>query len=267
VGERVDNLRNAAVRAAQSVRRLDEHPTSVELLRRFRRALPGDSGFGDPLSVAGADGASTVARLADRLFDEQPHASREVGLGALQLWHSMSERVGRGQGDREVTLLFTDLVGFSSWALHVGDDEALHVLREVAAAVEPPILARRGRVIKRLGDGVMAVFPSPQLAFDAAVDARKRLAQVHTDGYRLRLRAGLHTGRPRAIGGDYLGVDVNVAARLVEKASADEILVSESTLAGLDQHNVSTRTKKTFVWTRVKGVPGDLKVYVAEPRN
>ncbi len=228
--------------------------------------MPGDPGFGDPLSVAGTDGASTVARIADRLFDDRPRASREAGLGVLQLWQSVAERTGRGRGEREVTLLFTDLVGFSSWALRAGDEEALHLLREVAAAVEPPMLSRRGRVVKRLGDGVMAVFPTSQLAFDAAVAARQRLAEVPTDGYRLRLRAGIHTGHPRAIGGDFLGVDVNVAARLVEKASANEILVSQRCLDGLDEERISLRTKKTFRWTRVKGVPDGLKVYVAEPR-
>ncbi|MEO9221377.1 MAG: adenylate/guanylate cyclase domain-containing protein, partial [Mycobacteriaceae bacterium] len=69
-----------------------------------------------------------------------------------------------------------------------------------------------------------------------------------------------------SIGGDFLGVDVNVAARLVEKASADEILVSQRCLDGLDEERISLRTKKTFRWTRVKGVPDGLKVYVAEPR-
>ncbi len=264
---RTGSARHAATRVVSGVRELDRHPGAVGLVRRFRRAMPGDPGFGDPLSVAGKGSASTVARIADRLFDEQPRASREAGFSVLQMWHSLAERAGRGKGGQEVTVLFTDLVGFSSWALRAGDEQALHVLREVAAAVEPPILARRGRVVKRLGDGVMAVFPAPQLAFDAAVAARELLAEVHTDGYRLRLRAGLHTGYPRAIGGDYLGVDVNVAARLVEKASANEILVSERALAGLDEAHVSTRIKKTFRWTRVKGVPEDLKVFVAEPRR
>lgn len=41
--------------------------------------------------------------------------------------------------------------------------------------------------------------------------------------------------KPRAIGGDYLGVDVTIAARLVGKASAGEVLVSETTLWGLDR--------------------------------
>jgi adenylate cyclase len=227
--------------------------------------LPGDEGFGDPLSAAGSDGASVVARLADRLFDEQPRASKELGLSALQVWQSFLERAGRGRGERELTLLFTDLVGFSSWAVRAGDDDALALLRAVARAIEPAVLDHRGTVVKRLGDGLMATFPSPQLAFDAVVDARRRLASVEVAGHRPRLRAGLHTGTPRAIGGDYLGVDVNIAARLVEKAGADETLVSDRALAGLDPERVATRRKKTFLLTHVKGVPADVAVYVATP--
>jgi adenylate cyclase len=238
----------------------------VAALRRLRRVLPGDAGFGDPLSAAGSDGASVVARVADRLFDEQPSATKELGLGALQVWQSFLERAGRGQGQREVTLLFTDLVGFSSWATRAGDDDALTLLRSVASAVEPAVLEHRGAIVKRLGDGLMATFPSPQLAFDAMVDARARLAPVAVGAYTPHLRAGIHTGTPRAIGGDYLGVDVNIAARLVEKAGADETLVSSTALAGLDPERVSTRRKKTFLLTRVKGMPDDLAVYVASPR-
>jgi adenylate cyclase len=248
-----------------AVRGVDSRPGLVAAMRRVRQALPGDSGFGDPLSTAGADGVSVVARVADRLFDEQPRASKELGLGALQVWQSMLERTGRGQGDRESTLVFVDLVGFSDWALRVGDDTALELLRSVASAVEPAFLAHRGVIVKRLGDGLMACFPAPQLAFDAVVDARERVAGVEVAGHRPRLRIGIHTGRPRAIGGDYLGVDVNVAARLVEKAGPDEILVTDRALAGLDPERVSTRRKKTFLFTKVKGMPDDVAVYVAVP--
>jgi adenylate cyclase len=184
----------------------------------------------------------------------------------LQVWQAFAERTGRGAGDAEVTILFTDLVGFSSWALQAGDDAALALLRAVALAVEPPVLQHRGKVVKRLGDGLMATFPAPQLAFDAVQDARSRLADVHVDGYRPALRAALHTGRPRALGGDYLGVDVNIAARLCEKAAGDEVLVSDTALAGLDPELVRTRRKKSFGWTPVKGIPSDLVVYAASPR-
>jgi adenylate cyclase len=244
----------------------DRGARAISVVRRLRRALPGDPGFGDPLSAAGRDSAGTVARIADRLFDEQPSASRELGLGVLQVWQALAERSGRGAGDAEVTILFTDLVGFSSWALQAGDDAALELLRAVAKAVEPPVLQHRGKVVKRLGDGLMATFPAPQLAFDALQAARARLAEVEVAGHRPVLRAALHTGRPRAMGGDYLGVDVNIAARLCAKAGADEVLVSDTALAGLDPELVSTRRKKSFAWTSSKGVPSDLVVYAATPR-
>ncbi|MFN2539438.1 MAG: adenylate/guanylate cyclase domain-containing protein [Mycobacteriales bacterium] len=252
--------------AAQRIGEADRAARAVSVVRRLRRALPGDPGFGDPLSAAGRDSAGTVARIADRLFDEQPRASREVGLGVLQVWQAFAERSGRGVGDAEVTILFTDLVGFSSWALKAGDDAALTLLRAVAKALEPPVLQHRGKVVKRLGDGLMATFPASQLGFDAVQEARVRLADVEVAGHRPVLRAALHTGRPRLMGGDYLGVDVNIAARLCEKAGSDEVLASDTALAGLDPELVQSRRKKTFAWTSVKGVPSDLVVYAVTPR-
>lgn len=254
-------------RALEQVREGDQRQGVVELVRRLRQALPGDPGFGDPLSSAGRDPAGAVARVADRLFTDQPRVSREIGLGALQVWQAVAERAGRGSGDVELTVLFTDLVGFSSWALEVGDDLALQLLRAVAQAIEPPVLAHRGRVVKRLGDGLMATFPTPALAFDAVQQARTRLREVEVAGHRPQLKAALHTGRPRALGGDYLGVDVNIAARLVEKAGADEVLVSDTALAGLDPERVQTRRKKTFTFTSPKGVPPGMVVYAATPRQ
>lgn len=253
--------------AVEAAREVNERATVVEAVRRLRRALPGDPGFGDPLSSAGRDSAGTVARVADRLFDEKPRASKELGLGALQVWQAFTERTGRGNGDAEVTLLFTDLVGFSSWALEVGDDAALELLRAVAKAVEPALLAQRGRVIKRLGDGLMATFPAPQLAFDALQDAKVRVAEVEVAGHRPRLRAALHTGRPKAMGGDYLGVDVNIAARLCEKAGAGEVLVSDVALAGLDPERVQVKRKRVFALTQVKGIPPGMVVYSARPQT
>lgn len=255
-------------RLAAGVRSLNRQQAAIEALRRVRRALPGDPGFGDPLSAAGRDSASAIARIADRLYDEdRDSVTHEIGLGALQVWQSVLERTGRGQGEQTVTLLFTDLVGFSSWALTAGDDDALLLLREVASAVEPAVLGHRGKVVKRLGDGLMAAFPSPQLGFDAVVDAWERLAAVEVNGYQPQIRAGLHTGQPRAIGGDYVGIDVNVAARLAESAGAGELLVSDAASAGLDPERVVTRRKLSLRLGRPKGVPSDVTIYVATPRS
>lgn len=255
--------RGMAARMATGAHDANRHPTSVELVRRARRALPGDSGFGDPLSAAGRDGAGTIARVAGRLFDDRPTASREVTLGGLQVWQALRERTGRGSGGQEVTIVFTDLVGFSNWAMRAGDEEALRLLRRVATATEPEVIAHRGTVVKRLGDGMMAVFPSPQLALDAVAACLEGVAGIEIDGWRPRLRVGVHTGHPRRLGDDYLGMDVNIAARLAEKAGAGEILVSESARTGLDPALVRTRPKRTFRLGGVKGVPDDIVVHVA----
>jgi adenylate cyclase len=254
-------------RLTAGVRAFNARPATVEALRKVRRVLPGDPGFGDPLSIAGRDSAAAIARIADRLFDEEPTATQELGLGALQVWQSILEKTGRGSGAQRCTLLFTDLVGFSAWAARAGDDDALALLREVSRGLERAVLANRGRVVKRLGDGLMAVFPSAQLAFDAVLDARERLDDVEVSGYRPVLRAGLHSGEPRAIGGDYVGVDVNVAARLAENAGAGETLASDAALAELDPNRVAARRKLSLRLNRPKGVPSDVSIYAVSLRG
>jgi adenylate cyclase len=80
------------------------------------------------------------------------------------------------------------------------------------------------------------------------------------EGFRPELRTGIHLGRPRKIGGDYLGVDVNVAARLLEAAKPGEILVSDRALQALDPATVTAR-KRRF---SAMGVPKDLGAHVVE---
>ncbi len=184
----------------------------------------------------------------------------ELGLAALQGWQRLSESRGRGRGSVDVAVLFTDLVGFSDWALASGDELAVRLLREVGEAIEPPITERRGEIVKRLGDGLMAAFQDAQTAMEAAFDARERTALIELAGYRPRLRTGIHLGRPRKVGGDYLGVDVNIAARLLEAAKPGEILVSERALQALDVTTV-TATRRRF---SAMGVPADLAAYVVE---
>jgi adenylate cyclase len=156
-----------------------------------------------------------------------------------------------------MALLFTDLVGFSSWALKVGDEAALELLREVGVAVEAAIERRQGRLVKRLGDGVMATFLSARDAAHAALDAQAAVAEVQVDGYQPRMRAGVHWGRPRKLGGDYLGVDVNVAARVAGAAKADQVLASEALLGQLSDDGLRTAKLKRL---RAQGAPSELRV-------
>jgi adenylate cyclase len=251
--DRAATLRRFAVQ-------VDSQPALLTAAQRLRRRLPGDDQFGDPMSTAGPQPVEVVARRVSAMQPERKSVLQELGLGALQVWQSLSEATGRGHGDQQMAVLFTDLVGFSSWALKAGDGPALELLRAVGTSVEAAILSRRGRIIKRLGDGLMATFLTAPEAVDAALGARAAVGEIDIDGYRPRLRAGLHWGSPRRLGGDYLGVDVNVAARVADAAKADQVLVSDVLLAQLDAAEASELRTGRAKRLRADGAPRDLRV-------
>ena len=109
----------------------------------------------------------------------------------------------------------------------------------------------------------MAVFLDAQEAVDGLIEGRDAAGGRQADGYEPRMRAGSTSGGPRKLGGDYLGVDVNIAARLVEAASADEILASDRVLSVVDTERVAAR-KRRF---KAKGAPKDLEAYSLEPAH
>ena len=239
------------------IERADGHPLALRAARAVRGRLPGDPEHGDPLSLAGTEPAQLVGQRLSEMSAERPSALREVGFGALQVWQAISEAQGRGHGDREVAILFTDLVGFSDWTLEAGDTLALELLRRVGVATEAPIRTHGGTIVKRLGDGVMAVFAGPQEAVDAALSMHPRLAEIEVAGHTPQMRAGVHCGRPRKLGGDYLGVDVNVAARVGEAAGGSEVLVSQPACERLDGERLDLGRAKRL---KAPGAPSELRV-------
>ena len=244
-------------RARERARRVDSTPSLVAAIDMLRERLPGDPHFGDPLSTAGKRPVEVVAREASALQPERPSAAHSLGLAALQVWQAVSERSGRGRGDEPISVLFTDLVGFSSWALEAGDAAAVRLLREAGIVLEGSVEERGGAIVKRLGDGLMAVFDHPQPAVEAALEAHDGLAQVHVDGYQPQMRAGVHHGRPRKLGGDYLGVDVNIAARVADSAKGGQLLVSEPVCQMLEDGVFEVGRPKRL---KAEGAPKDLRV-------
>lgn len=253
--------------AAAWLNRTTNDARVVDLVRRVRRALPGDPEFGDPLSTAGEGGPQAAARAAGRLMGDRSAASREFSLGALQVWQAFNERLSRAPSNAEATLVFTDLVGFSAWSLRSGDDATLTLLRRVSQAIEPPLLDAGGRIVKRMGDGIMAVFREPLVAVAAVVQAQDAIETVEVNGYTPRMRAGIHTGRPHRLADDWLGVDVNIAARVMERATKGGIVVSGPTLERIEPAEleelgvVAKRARRQVLAAKTSGVPADLMMY------
>jgi adenylate cyclase len=247
-------------RLAAALGKFDSRPGLVKGSQALRKLLPGDPEHGDPLSVAGNEPSNLIGQRIAQATSKRPSALREVGFGALQTWQALSEAQGRGRGNREMAIVFTDLVEFSDWALEAGDDKAVELLRKVGKQIEPPLESRGGTIVKRLGDGLMAVFEEPEAALTAACEASDSLDGIEVAGYRPQLRGGIHLGKPRALGGDYFGVDVNIAARVADAAGPGEILISNAVRERLESDAVQLSRKWRF---QGKGAPKDLKVYAA----
>ena len=249
--KRLARIRRAAVQA-------DSAPPLLAAARWLRKRLPGDDRFGDPLSTAGDAPPEVLARqVAGLQRTGRPSVAHELGLGALQVWQGLSEAAGRGRGTAELSLLFTDLVGFSSWALEAGDEAAVALLREVGDELEKAIGEHDGAIVKHLGDGAMAVFEHSDDAVAAALDACAAMASIEVAGHRPRLRTGVHSGKPRKLGGDYLGVDVNIAARVVDAAKPEQVLVTDTACAALEPGRFEVGRAKRL---KAAGAPKDLRV-------
>jgi adenylate cyclase len=258
VERRTDRVVAAGQTLAATGRRLNRDPTLLGIVRSIRAVLPGDSRVADPNELGAAQRPKAVGAMLSEISTDRPGVLGEAGLGALQAWQAISEAQGRGRGKTELAIAFTDLVDFSDWALEAGDEAAVDLLRDVSVAIEPPVKSNGGEVVKRLGDGMMAVFKSADGALAALEEGRERLGEVAADGYQPQIRAGVHVGKPRKVRKDYFGVDVNIAARVADGAGPGELLLSDAALQAIASDGLKVKERQL---SGAKGVPEDFRVY------
>ena len=135
------------------------------------------------------------------------------------------------------TVLFADLRGSTALYESLGNAQATAVVTQTVAALAACVTAHDGRVVKTLGDGLMAVFEQPR----QAVAAAERMHEAHDQAAArrrpgvpaLRLQVAMARGEIVEVAGDCFGDAVNVAARLLDHAGDNETLVTAEVLAGL----------------------------------
>lgn len=124
-----------------------------------------------------------------------------------------------------VTLLFTDIEGSTLLVAALGDDyeSALSDHRQILRTI---VAAHDGHEVDCRGGEFLGCFTRAADALSAAIAAQRALAAGVPD---MRVRMGLHTGEPALVGGAYVGIDVNRAARICSAAHGGQILISAST--------------------------------------
>lgn len=127
-----------------------------------------------------------------------------------------------------VALWFADIAGYSTYAAE--DESAALRLVEILQALSLEIVPRhKGRVVKFVGDAVLAEFPSTELAVRAGVAlSREFREQSATGDDAHELRVGVHLADVAvAPDGDLYGDGVNAAARIQETAAPGQVMISE----------------------------------------
>ena len=133
-----------------------------------------------------------------------------------------------------VSFLFTDVEGSTRlWQEHPdGMDAALERHDRV---VRDAIESHGGYVFSTAGDAFAAAFHTATRAVDAAVSAQRALLdQPWSDGVRIRVRMGIHTGEAVERGGDYFGSTLNRGARVMAAGHGGQILMTSTTHGALD---------------------------------
>jgi class 3 adenylate cyclase len=142
----------------------------------------------------------------------------------------------------DLTVLFADLRGSTALYETLGNAEATSVVTHCVGALAKSTGDGGGRVVKTLGDGLMAVFTLPGPALQAAVLMHDVLDAMVTRGSErgassglraLRLQVALARGEVVEMAGDCYGDAVNVSARLLDHAGDNETLITADVLNGL----------------------------------
>jgi class 3 adenylate cyclase/CheY-like chemotaxis protein len=218
--------------------------------------------FTNMAAGAGSGGASAVDDM------KRLHAAVVAKQAAAA---TLAEKLARGEVEREeleVTVLFSDIRGFSAMAERLATNEIAEIVGRHLSAMAEIVVEHLGMIDKFQGDAVMAVFGAPdpiddhaERALRCAIAMQRRQAELNAEGWGpdavdgLHIGVGVNTGQvvAGAIGGggrlEYtvIGDAVNVAQRLQSEAEGGEIVASSTTIAsapGISSEPIGSRQVK-----------------------
>ena len=174
-------------------------------------------------------------------------------LAAIGEFVGGSKPVRSGRDRRLATVLFSDIVDSTTSAAELGDEKWCALLAQHDRSVADEIDRHDGRLVKRLGDGVLASFDRPMLAIRCGLALRDRAADLG-----ISLRIGVHTGECEVVADDLAGIAVHVGSRIASLAQTNEVLVSSTVRDLVFGSGVEFAERGGH---ELKGVPGTWSVY------
>ena len=151
------------------------------------------------------------------------------------------------------TVLFTDICDSTRQAAEMGDSGWRSLLERHDALFRHALDRHRGREVKRTGDGFLATFDGPARAIRCAASVAEAMGSLG-----IQVRAGLHTGELEVMDGDLGGLAVHIAARVLDRASPSEVLVSGTVKDLVVGSGIDFEDRGEH---ELRGVPGEWRLY------
>ncbi|MHC4135402.1 MAG: FHA domain-containing protein [Planctomycetota bacterium] len=161
-----------------------------------------------------------------------------------------------------MTAFFADIAGSTRITEETGDFGARDILSTCLDLMDEIVRERGGRVSRRIGDELLCLFPTAELAAFAAADLHAAVSGGHRKGQLsrpMRLRIGFEHGAIVEDGGELYGQTVHTAARLASLAKAGQTLVTKGTLERINP--VLANFARHFDSVVLKGLSGEQEVY------
>ena len=163
-----------------------------------------------------------------------------------------------------VTFLLADIEDSTGLVQQLGDGYGA-LLASVRRVLRAAIRASDGRTVDIRADELFAVFKNAPAALTAAVAIeRKVLGRTWPRSAQVRLRVGLHTGRPTLTDSGYVGLAVHMAARVCSAAHGGQILLSRAAREALEPARASGVSFRDLGAHPLHGMPGLETLFQAE---
>jgi len=222
-------------------------------------------GGGRTLQAAGA-AVKTFVDTATKVREQGVRGMLLSSIEEFATWarEERNEIARVAAADGTVTILFSDIENSTGLNSELGDESWVKLLGAHDRLLRTYVDRHRGHIVKSQGDGYMVVFPTPQLALEAALGIQRALAAKRQRSRQLRrtplrVRMGLHTGTAIERDGDYFGRNVAMAARVAAMADGGEVLATDEIVNALADSPDFRFDEDDRV--ELKGLPGDHRLW------
>lgn len=166
-----------------------------------------------------------------------------------------------------VTFLLTDIEGSTRLLRRLGDAYA-SLLKDVRATIRSRVRREGGHEVDSRADEFFGAFQRPSRALDAALAIQRSMRRRGwPDGVDVRVRIGMHTGRPTLTDAGYVGIAVHTAARVCAAGHGGQILLSSAARDALDGVRSDGIAFRTLGRYSLRGLPEPEALFQVEAQD